>query len=309
MSTIKMDFIEYFKKKEQAKFVIILGSGFHQQALPENEKNSLSSWTFLLSKLNNNIEPSFSYTLDFELMISKKSNEQNVKKAYEIEKELLIKICDEIKQTQEDVIKSNHLVYPVDIFQPNFVSDVISLNFDLLPEYMLNHEKPKIEVIEEKKTIKEKYSKRLESTRHSNINGINFWHPHGEISEPNSILLGIRKYGSRINEVEYLRNRFKRNERKASTNYEPSWFDKIMSQPVIVLGASLSHMEWDIWYALVNRMRNFSKKESMQYEFPIFMMKSEAEQKKKCSYFLNITSDSVSFDKQWQIIEETFKTL
>ena len=191
-------------KQIRNKFVILLGSGFHKQAFKNRSdiNNCMTSWCCLLKNIAPKAELSNNYLLDFEKIVLNKTNSQDEKASYKIESEILNDVVRDIKILQSEILKSNEINYPLDIFNRNLLSDVISLNFDLIPELLLkNKRKTKVQNLSEHKNKKSI----IHSTRHRVINGINFWHPHGDIDKYESLILGTRKYGLHINKIEMLR--------------------------------------------------------------------------------------------------------
>lgn len=291
-------------KQIENKFVILLGSGFHKQAFRNNSNiiNCLSSWCCLLKEIEPNLDLSNNFLLDFERIILNNTNLQDEKASFEIEKKILKDVVNKINNYQNQTIKNSNLIYPLSIFNSDYVSDVISLNFDLVPELLLvNDKKTKVDnlhVHKNKKSI-------IHSTRHRVINGINFWHPHGDVEKHDSLILGTRKYGLHINKIEKLRMRSKH--QKKTDNYQKSWYDVLTHNPVIILGADISDMEWDIWNAIVNRERNFGKKEnSGNFRYPIFQMRelsSENQNKSNEIWFKTLFNENLSFDEQWNKLE------
>ena len=306
---------EYFlnkivSKQIENKFVIILGSGIHKHAFRNNSNinNCLSSWCCLLKEIEPNLDLSSNFLLDFERIILNNTNSQDEKTAFKIEKEILKEVVTKIYNYQNETIKNSNLIYPVSIFNSDYVSDVISLNFDLIPELLLyNNKITKVNNLHEHKNKKSI----IHSTRHRVVNGINFWHPHGDIDKYASLILGTRKYGLHINKIEKLRERSK--QQKKPDNYQKSWYDVLTHNPVIILGADISDMEWDIWNAIVNRERNFGKKENNgKYKFPIYQMRtlsSENQTKTKSNeiWFKPLFDENLSFGKQWNKLETLFK--
>ena len=134
-----------------------------------------------------------------------------------------------------------------------------------------------------------------------------------ELMEPlkyDSLILGARKYGLHINKVEKLRERSK--VKKKTKNYQKSWYDVLSHNPVIILGADISDMEWDIWSAFINRERNFGKKDNhLNHRFPIFQMREK--NSKDCSlsksnelWFKPLFEENLSFSEQWDKLEKLF---
>lgn len=297
-------------KEKEVKFVIILGSGIHKQAFRNNSNinNCLTSWYCLLKEISPKAEMSNNYLLDFERIILDNTNSQDEKAAFKIEKEILKEVVNKINNYQIETLKNSNLIYPLHIFKSDYVSDVVSLNFDLIPELLLNNnQKTKVQNLSVHKNNKSI----IHSTRHRVVNGINFWHPHGDIDKYASLILGTRKYGLHINKIEKLRERSK--QQKKPDNYQKSWYEVLTHNPVIILGADISNMEWDIWNAIVNRERNFGKKEnSEKYKFPIFQMRtssSENQTKAKSNeiWFKPLFEENLSFEEQWNKLETLLK--
>lgn len=302
------------KSNQDQRYVIIIGSGFHKQAYGETLSNNLTSWDCLLESIGYNSKNKTigNYILDFELLITMKTQMQSDKKANEIENKLLRKIAHNITKEQKIAVSKKKEGYPLEIFNPRKVSDVISLNFDLVPEILLNNSKSlRVKYCHQNFTSKsEKETKRrIDNTRHRTINLINgetitFWHPHGDIAHANSLQLGIRKYGISIAQVELLRKRYKQNEAHTKTrkaDYVESWFDKIMNQPVIIVGASMSHNEWDLWFALVNKMRNYAKKQHKHHSKPVYKMNFDSANIPN-GVFTELAPISSLHQEQWQAL-------
>lgn len=306
----KYYFQEVNSKRIKEKFVIILGSGIHKQVFEDgtNAFDCLKSWRCLLKVIDSKAECSDNFLLDFEKIILKKTNNQNEKAAYKIEVDVLKNVVIKIKEVQSKVLKRTDINYPIEIFNSNFVSDVISLNFDIIPELLLNNnKKTKVNNLNEHKNKKSI----IHSTRHRVIKGINFWHPHGDLDKYDSLILGTRKYGLYINKIEKLRKRSKH--QKKLDNYQKSWYDVLTHNPVIILGADISDTEGDIWNAIVNRERNYGKKDNNEkHKYPIFQMRildSENQTKTKSNeiWFKPLFEENLSFTDQWNKLQTLFK--
>lgn len=90
----------------------------------------------LLRQLSPDCKLTGEYHLDFERIIqTKKLIHED---SYETEKKVIQCVQKIIKDEQTTVIKECSKCYPLDIFNPKKVSDVISLNFDEIPELLLN---------------------------------------------------------------------------------------------------------------------------------------------------------------------------
>lgn len=204
MAQVNPRFIDSLKKSNK-RFTIILGSGYHKQALQEN--NILSSWEQLLKSQNNNFEPSSCYPLDFERLITQKITDKN-KSARKVETTILSELCFDIKSAERKALNFHKDKYPTSIFNPYFVSDVISLNFDTIA-LRLCAEKAGINY--EKINKKEFFFTNNTSLARDVLcyeipfdkdGSIRFWFPHGSYLESKNITLGTREYSKRMNTVE-----------------------------------------------------------------------------------------------------------
>ena len=300
---------------ESLKFTIILGSGFHRQALGEN--SILSSWEKLLKQQDNAIELTDCYPLDFEQLIIRRVQNQNKITDYASHKiECLIteEICFDIKCAQQKAMKFDKEKYPIGIFNPEYVSDIISLNFDTLA-LELCAEKAGVEITTLEPIQFSYKGKKLEGVfyyevKFSYTQSIRFWFPHGSILDEAKITLGTRKYAMRIQNLEKLRGYSKSKEREVrksgNSKSETSWYHQLTHNPVLVLGADISTSEWDIWFALVNRERNFAKGSNLDFKYPIFQMREcESNIKAQSSWFKPL-STGLKYDQQWSELEKIF---
>jgi hypothetical protein len=316
---------EFLKLLEDpsVRFTVILGSGFHQQVLGGN--SVLSDWGTLLGKLTNTNKLTNNYILDFEKIVldeSAKQKPDSVKKAFEIEKGELGHLVKAIRNEQDWVLSQPHrFVYP-NIFQSNKISDVISMNFDTVAE--------KICVPGSKKsTLQNTSSFGLTNTKgklsdsfitqvtsfqelvNSSNHPIRFWHPHGTIENPKHIVLGVAKYSKLVASTLKIRNHYKANEDLTNDSKEQNeitWFSQIYNNPVLILGASMSEMEWAMWTAFVHKNRNFAKPNKREFSSPIFQMmnREDSMDKSKQKWFQPLFFD-MEYDAQWKELETTLK--
>lgn len=313
--------IEKYKNENQ-KLTIVLGSGFHSQGIGNG--SILSNWGNLLSKVTHNNSLSGKYTLDFEQIIVNITRNQNVsdeKQAHIIEKNELINIANFLKEEQEWVLKQRDSFNYPDIFNPKYVSDVISLNFDHIAEELCNFKYgngEKVKFLNES-SFKDKYSKKSKSTiyqrtSHRKItdkqgNEIRFWYPHGTILKPDSITLGINRYSKLVSDTMRIRDHYKKNEKENSSKevIDLTWYSQILKNPVLILGASFSEAEWGFWSAIVFKKRNYAKSSSSFYENDIYKMVDNKTEDKNLGYWYHPLFESIDFNEQWKLIENTLK--
>lgn len=275
-STFESYFIDLTNKNQPSKFVILLGSGFHNNHTCED--SYLNNWNLLLKSVSSNFESSGNYLLDFEKIILEQVSNST---AQNQENLLLKSISSKIKEAEKSALHNNAIYYPSFIFNPEYVSDVISLNFDTVAENLCK-------ILFKAKLKKRGYVKiddilgedsLLHQTTKYKIlefpDGkiLTFWYPHGSVLKSSGMILGARKYGQHINCVERLRKHSKSEARINQKN--DTWYDKLTHNPILILGASISRNEWDIWSSIVNRERNFFKYTNNAYRKPIFQMRSE----------------------------------
>lgn len=313
-----IDIIEKYKN-ENHKLTIILGSGFHSQGIGNG--SILSNWGNLLSKLTHNNSLSSKYTLDFEQIIVNQTRNQNVsveKQAHIIEKNELINIANFIEQDQEWVLKQRDRFNYPDIFNPKYVSDVISLNFDHIAEELCNFKYgngEKIKTINESSFAKKssKNSSIYQKTSHRKIidtkgNEIRFWYPHGSILKADLITLGINRYSRLVLDTIKIREHYKMVE--IDSNFELvdlTWFSQILKNPILILGASLSDAEWGLWSAIVFKKRNYAKDTNSNYENDIYKMVENKTDDKNLGYWYHPLYEGKNFNEQWKLIENAFK--
>jgi len=316
-----IDLIEKYKNENQ-KLTIILGSGFHSQGL--GNKSILSNWSVLLSKLVHSNSLSGKYTLDFEKIIVNQTKNQNLsdlKQAHIIEKKQLNHIANFIKAEQKWVLnQSDRFNYP-DIFNPKYVSDVISLNFDHIAEELCNFKYGNGEVVKDfndssfnKILPKNSKSSIYQRTSYRKItdksgNEIRFWHPHGTILKPNSITLGINRYAKLVSDTIRIRDHYKKHEKENSSKevIDLTWYSQILKNPVLILGASFSEAEWGLWSAIVFKKRNYAKSSSSFYENDIYKMVDNKTEDKNLGYWYHPLFESKDFNEQWELIENALK--
>jgi hypothetical protein len=299
--------------QKDAKFTLILGSGFHKQAIGEN--SILSSWEKLLKQQDNTIELTDCYPLDFEQLIIGRTKIQKIsteKASHKIEELVSEEICFDLKCVQQKALKFDKEKYPVGIFNPEYVSDIISLNFDSLA-LELCAEKAGVEITSLEPMPFSYKGKKLEGVfyyevKFSNTQSIRFWFPHGSILDEAKITLGTRNYAMRLATIEKLRkySKYKETEERKSGSsiIETSWYHQLTHNPVLILGADMSMSEWDIWFALVNRERNFAKGNTKDYKYPIFQMRQcESNNKVQSSWFKPLFI-GLKFDQQWSELEK-----
>lgn len=301
------------------KFTVILGSGFHRQGLGEH--SILSNWCALLSRLTTTNNLSGKFTLDFEAIVidrCKTFSDDSIKMAHEVEKQLLEKLAKLIQNEQKYVGENLETFSYPDLFSGNKISDVVSLNFDTLPEKLFLQKIEGSEKCNESSFfLRTKENKRSESfitqntsfDKYQNLSGhsIRFWHPHGTIDNPKHMVFGISNYSKLVSALIRIRNHYKAYGDIKIPDKELTWFSKIIQNPVLILGASMSDFEWSIWSAIVYKYRNLAKAKNGQYFYPIFqMMEVKHDDQLKNNWIKPLFTD-MSYDQQWNQLMKLLK--
>jgi hypothetical protein len=312
-----LDFFENKLKHNGSKFTIILGSGFHREALGNN--SILSSWPLLMYSLDPKIVLTRNYLLDFEKLILERTSLINSGneiqfQPHDVEKLILKDLANDLKREQKKILKFYKESYPLTIFNPQYVSDIISLNFDTVAEEIcLDHISPNKRLKEAKKSVFKFESKPDLTIEYTEITSesqesIRFWYPHGSISSKvnKGIKLGIREYSKSVINIERLRKYSKARDKAFDQTTIPiSWYSQLVNNPVLILGAEISDHEFDLWFALVNRMRNGTSNNQRPDNLPAFQMK-EFEKDNDSDKNLSIRADfypifdNMTFKQQWE---------
>jgi hypothetical protein len=305
--------LDKFLKDPRIQFTVILGSGYHRQGL--GDCSILSNWSALLSRLTTTNKLSGKFTLDFEAIVldkCKTKSEEPIKRAHEVEKHLLDRLAKLIQNEQKYVGENlESFSYP-DIFSGNKISDVVSLNFDTLPEKFLlqkiesseKYNKSSFHLRTKENKLSDSFiTQNTSFEKYQNQSGhiIRFWHPHGTIDNPKHMVLGISNYSKLVSELKRIRNHFIAYGSKENPEKELTWFSKIVQNPVLIIGASMSHMEWAIWTAFVYKFRNYARSNKEGF-FPIFqMMEIKHGDQLKNDWIQPLYTDML-YEKQWEAL-------
>ena len=144
-------------------------------------------------------------------------------------------------------------------------SDIITTNYEYtLESCLINDFKQKnLGVVRETK-----YS----IYRHGRINDMNFWHIHGDMHRPSSILLGYEQYSGQL---QVMRNYvvsgtnyesktakvLPLTKRMGKKDYQPlSWIDRFFTGDLHIVGLSLDFIESDLWWLITYRARRIFEK-------------------------------------------------
>ena len=287
-------------KDPSVKFTIILGSGFHRHFL--DEVSILSSWELLLQTLSPETKLTGEYHLDFERII--KAKKIICEDSSKTEERLIKCVKELLEKEQERVLKNCYSSYPTWLFNPKLVSDVISLNFDEVPEKLLEKRNGLtigkfVNDSSYAKSKKDSYkylSTRFKLFDFGEDKVLRFWHPHGSIEPKDKIILGLHRYSHMLETAISIRNHHMR--AKRNNTHDNTWYDKLLLNPVIILGAGMSPSEWDLWFAITSRERtNTSNPQIFQ------MRECECKNDAQHQWFEPLFT-GIKFNQQWKELEK-----
>jgi hypothetical protein len=309
------------------KFTLVLGSGFHKQAI--GNSSCLSNWDQLLLQLGSKSCFNKNYILQFEELILDRAKKENDIPAHTLEAKLLADVQDILKNEslQLDIRSYDMLSF---LFNPDLVSDIISLNYDSLAEKIcikeLNHQKKVewenknscAENLSSKSTAKIKWTTDYRSIGNTVEKSIRFWYPHGNIRRKNSIVLGIHKYSQLLISFDSIRNHYKKKEKAYLgllkkpqkidwDSIDLSWYSQLLNNPVIFLGASLSDAEWDLWTAITHAKRNFAKDKNSEYSHNMYIMLDKDQKCHPNTSLLKPLFAGMSYKEQWEKLKFYFE--
>ena len=233
-----------------AKPIILVGNGIN------NISNSVS-WSQLLEDL-----------ID-DLGVSVDKNAINNKPFPLLYEEIYIKSLQkgdlkerELKQTISEkvgVIAANEIHHRI---TNGTFSDILTTNYELTLESCISIE-DKIRNKAIKREIKYSVYRRGE------INDINFWHIHGDMTRPASILLGYEHYSGQLQMMrEYAhygpkkKNYNPLERRLGKEGYKTnSWIDHFFTGKIHIVGLTLDFIETDLWWLITYQIGRASCRE------------------------------------------------
>jgi hypothetical protein len=308
------------------KFTLVLGSGFHKQAI--GNSFCLSNWDQLLLQLGSKSYFNKNYILQFEELILDRAKKENDVPAHMLEAKLLADVQDILKNEslELDFCSYDNLKF---LFNTDLVSDIISLNYDSVAEKIctaeLNHQKKVewenknscAENLSSKSKARIKWTTDYRSIGNTGEKSIRFWYPHGNIRRKNSIVLGIHKYSQLLVSFDRVRNHYKKKEKAYFglhkkpqkidwDSIDLSWYSQLLNNPVIFLGASLSDAEWDLWTAITYAKRNYAKDKNAEYSHNMYIMLDKDQKCHPNTSLLKPLFAGMTHQEQWQKLRMYF---
>ena len=105
-----------------------------------------------------------------------------------------------------------------------------------------------------------------------------------------------------------MRKNFKSSEKQSNyhliTNNNITWVSQLINNPVLILGASLSYEEIDLWSLIISRERNFSKKKNKVCRKPIYQMTINEINN---VWIEKLLDNDLNYEQQWEKLNNLLK--
>lgn len=284
---------------EIGKYCIVVGSGFNVGIC--GAESILSSWRALMGRVLGRDPGDGSPAHAFERHLLRGVSTVPVALR---ERKILKEVRNHILWETERVLKTSSS-FPAFLFDPAWVSDIITLNFDdLVERYCRTELHARVSAWRVPKGFEGRQAFDKESVSYRELvfpggGRIRVWHLHGSVSRPGGIQLCIGRFAGKSGLIEALRRHHRQWERRKEKAH--TWYS-VLHQPVMILGASLSVSEWDLWTAIVDRERNYAKPGNRSFRKPIFQMR-EKEDGFQCEWFLPLFEEGGDYAAQWKRLE------
>lgn len=99
------------------------------------------------------------------------------------------------------------------------------------------------------------------------------WHIHGDISKPETMLMGHYYYGKQLKAIQECIaktiRRYKTCQNTHSSFTPYSWIDLFLTGDIYILGLGMYLCESDLWYLLCCKKRNFPNTKAYYYDLSI----------------------------------------
>ncbi|MEL7145101.1 MAG: SIR2 family protein [Bacteroidota bacterium] len=233
-----------------AKPILLVGNGIN------NISNNVS-WSQLLKDiiddLGVSVDKNTINSKPFPLLYEEiyiKSVQQGDMKEYELKKTISDKV---------GIIVANEIHERI---TSGIFSDILTTNYELTLEDCIS-DGSKLPNLGIKRELK------FSVFRHSNVNDINFWHIHGDMGRPASILLGYEHYSGQLQMMrEYVMHGHEKDhrfnpldKRIGQDDYELlSWIDHFFTGRIHIVGLTLNFIETDLWWLITYRARKQHEK-------------------------------------------------
>lgn len=278
-------FEDYIQKPNHGPLAVVIGAGIHRlptcDSGPKRDaREILASWPGLLRALGKTGDVSTPTTVQWEILaLAQDGDEQATKKNENLQRavQTLIKGAEEVLWHDEGKAggRSGGVESLDRLVRSRHVADVMVLNVDLAIERLLDAGGDSLSAGNAGALLE----------RHREVsrgveNPLRIWHPHGDRADATRTTFGLGHYAKGTAPLQHAFEDFKKKERQEG--FEQSrqrlvaapgnWFNLFMSRPLVFVGTGLSEAEWDIWYALVMRWRNYAKRKNRKYHPPAWIL-------------------------------------
>lgn len=266
---------------------VVVGAGIHslppfESGLQSESRKLLSTWQGLIGSMGATAVSGHSAAVQWELLALKGPDDRQAR----MRNDALLKRASAMLSDAEDHLWGPTASGPiggdaphlVTLVQSSRVADLVVLNLDLTIELLLGDRSRQPTPTGNRSPA----NRLLERHRMFERNGapVRVWHPHGDRRVTNAGVLGLVQYANTLAPLRQAFQTFKQAER--ADGYDAyrqrlavspgNWFELFMSRPLLFVGTSLSHAEWDLWYALVMRWRNFAKDANRRFLPPAWIL-------------------------------------
>jgi hypothetical protein len=279
--------VRKIRKGKALPVTLLIGAGIHNLhdvSTPKefNARKLLSSWDELLRQLGDNGPVDLSPTMRWELLALKHDDAAEAPAA-ERDNDLRGKVKALIEAAEKELVPriyfSKEFAPLRNILAASAVTDVISLNIDLLLEKLIGGRAHlSMGTSHHESSVTRKYV----IDRSGGAGMLRVWHPHGDRSNKKSLTFGRWRYEQLLGPIGKARANFKKAERehgygmilKDDQVVPKSWVELVIQRPLVIVGTSLHEAEWDLWYALLIRWRNFAKRKNAKSQPSIWVLEA-----------------------------------
>jgi hypothetical protein len=279
------------REEKAAPLTVVVGAGVNQLHVPSNAaghnaKKLLCSWDALLCELTGENFLGVSQTLRWELAALKQKRDSKASADIR-DRRLRIKLKEEVFKAEKRLLRSGTndsggLAHLTRVLLAPVVTDVISLNVDLIIERIVAGEKVALAPV---RKATSSLGRHREFVRAGETPKLRIWHPHGDRENAASLSFGLWRYEQLLSPMRKARVNLKK--RESESNFETvrrevatrptNWVEMMMLRPLLFIGTSLDDAEWDMWYALLMRWRNFAKGYNRKFEHPVWVLSAASE--------------------------------
>jgi len=219
------------------------------------------------------IESKRNYLFLYEEIFTRAKKYTNLGNEYQLQSMIAQKIQNNIKPNS----------YHTKIYELGF-TNILTTNYDYALENALGFNTKKNK--EKKYSLYRKYTEYYSDTT--------IWHIHGEINNPNSIILGYDFYIKSIYQMQrYIKKYLKPYPNK---DYKNSWVDIFLYDDIYILGLTLDFDEYDLWFLLSYRNREALKNRNIfqnKITYIYFECENSREQDKEKLTLLDVFGVSI----------------